>query len=142
MIRGERSRGATRSEGDAADMRLRDLILALKTQDSSASALLLRIDPTVADELRAYAAHRRVDLMDLAAHCLEQFASDAADTLWQLGIERHGQVDDDPEAAMLGGILRQAVLSRLQREHLIRSEAVVHTVHIGFSRSGHPYSKA
>jgi hypothetical protein len=123
-------------------MRLRDLIPALKAQHETASALLQRIDPAIADELSAYAAHRQVDLMDFAADCLEQLASDAADTVWQLGIERHSDFDDDPEAALLGSVLRKAVRSRLQREHLIGSETIIQTVFIRFSRSGHPYTMA
>jgi hypothetical protein len=142
MIRCDRP--GSRSQGRSTDgqMRLRDLIPALRAQDGSASGLLRRIDPSIADELRAYAAHRHVDLMDLAADCLEQLASDAADTIWQIGIERHGDSDDDPEAALLGSILRKAVRSRLQREHLIGSDAIIRRVSIGFSRSGHPYSMA
>jgi hypothetical protein len=123
-------------------MRLRDLIPALKAQHGSARALLQRIDPAIADELRAYAAHRHVNLTDVAADCLEQLASDAADTIWQLGIERHGDFDNDPEAALLGSIIRKTIRARLQREHLIGSEVVVQTVYIGFSRSGHPYTRA
>ncbi len=142
MIRSGRFGSRPRGTSNGESMRLRDLIPALKAQNSSASALLQRIDPAITDELRAYSAHRQVDLMDLAADCLEQLASDAADTIWQLGIERHGDFDDDPEAALLGSILRQAVRSRLQREHLIGSEAIVQTVFIGFNRSGHPYTMA
>lgn len=140
MIRVNRTREGKHSMSDEGHMRLRDLILALKAQHGSASAVLSRIDPAIADELRAYAAHRHVDLMDLAADCLEQLAYDAADTLWQIGIERHGQSNHDPEAALLGGILRKAVRSRLQGEHLIGSAVIVQTVTIGFSRSGHPYT--
>ncbi|MGL5115115.1 MAG: hypothetical protein ACRC7C_07300 [Beijerinckiaceae bacterium] len=140
MIRGDRLTDGTKGMSNQDPMRLRDLIPALRSQHGSASALLRRIDPAIADELRAYAAHRHVDLMDLAADCLEQLASDATDTLWQLGIERHGQFDDDPEAALLGSILRKTVLSRLRRERLVSSEVSVQTVIIGFSRSGHPYT--
>ncbi len=142
MIRSEHRESRLRGENTDATMRLRDLIPALKAQHVSACALLQRIDPAIADELRAYAAHRQVDLPDLAADCLEQLASDAADTIWQIGIERHADFDDDPEAALLGSILRKAIRSRLQREQLIGSETIVQTVYIGFCRSGHPYAMA
>jgi hypothetical protein len=142
MIRSGHNASKPHGKNNDAPMRLRDLIPALKAQHVSASTLLQRIDPAIIDELRAYAAHRHVDLMDLAADCLEQLASDAADTIWQLGIERHGDFDNDPEAALLGTILRKAVRARLQREHVIGSEAIVQTVVIGFSRSGHPYAMA
>ncbi len=142
MIRSVHQGSRSRGENTDGSLRLRDLIPALKAQHVSACALLQRIDPAIADELRAYAAHRQVDLTDLAADCLEQLASDAADTIWQLGIERHADFDDDPEAALLGRILRKTVRARLQREHLIGSETIVQTVFIGFSRSGHPYAMA
>jgi hypothetical protein len=142
MIRGERPGSTSRRTGNDDHMRLRDLIPALKAQHVSASGLMRRVDPIIMDELCAYAAHRHVNLMDLAADCLEQLASDASDTIWQLGIERHGDFDEDPEAALLGTILRKAIRARLQREHLIGSEVVVQTVYIGFSRSGHPYTMA
>jgi hypothetical protein len=139
-----RTRRAERSQRDRRDenMRLRDLIPALRAQHTSASALLQRIDPSIADELRAYAAHRRIDLMDFAAECLEQLAAEAADKIWLLGIERHTLITDDPEAALLGGILETAMRSCLQREYRIGSSSNVQTVFIGFSRSGHPYQMA
>ena len=142
MIHIDRPRRRPHSTRNSDSMRLRDLIPAFKAQDGSASALLQRIDPAIIDEIRAYAAHRQIDLMNLAGDCLEQLASDAADTIWQLGIERHGDFDEDPEAALLGSILRKAVRSRLQGEHLIGSKIAVQTVHIRFSRSGHPYTMA
>ncbi len=142
MIRSGDRESRSRGENTNGTMRLRDLIPALKAQHGSACALLQRIDPAIADELRAYAAHRHVDLPELAADCLEQLASDAADTIWQIGIERHADFNDDPEAALLGSILRKTIRSRLQREHLIGSEIIVQTVFIGFGRSGHPYTMA
>ncbi len=123
-------------------MRLTELVSRLRAQHHSTTALLLRIEPAIADELRAYAAHRHVDLVDLAADCLEQLANSAADAIWQLGIERHGNVSDDPEAALLGSVLHAAIHSRLRGERLVSSEVVVETVHFGFSRSGHPYMMA
>lgn len=123
-------------------MRLHELISALRLQRGSAIALMRRVDPLIADEFRAVAAHRRVELMDLAADCLEQLAFDAADTVWQLGIERHSDASDDPEAALLGSILRTAIRSRLRREKMIGSEMAVQTVFLEFRRLGHPYSRA
>jgi hypothetical protein len=110
-------------------MRLSDLIPALKAQHVSANAVLRRIDPAIIDELRAYTAHRHVELMDLAADCLERLASDAADTIWQLGIERQAAFHDDPEAALLGSILGKALRSRLQREFLIGSATAAPVIH-------------
>lgn len=137
------TRHGHRSQRDSTGhMRLRDLITALKAQHGSAIALLQRIDPSIIDELRAYAAHRQVDLMDVAGDCLEQLASDAADSVWQLGIERRGDFDDDPEAALLGGILRTAVRARLRREQQIVSNVTVQMVCLTFLRSGHPYTMA
>ena len=121
MIRGELPGSAAHRARDEGHMRLSHLIPALKARDGTANGLLQRIDPSITDELRAYAAHRGINLIDLAADCLEQFASDTADTVWQLGIERHGYRDDDPEAALLGSILSKTVRSRLQREQLIGS---------------------
>jgi hypothetical protein len=142
MIRSELPGSTAHRTSNGDHMRLRDLIPALKAQHWSASGLLQRIDPAITDELRAYAAHRQVELTHLAAECLEQLASDAADTVWQIGVERHGDFSDDPEAALLGSILRKAVRSRLQREQLIGSETIVQTVVIGFCRFGHPYTMA
>jgi hypothetical protein len=142
MIPGELPGSASRRTTNDDHMRLRDLIPALKAKHGSAGVLLQRIDPAIVDELCAFAAHRHIDLMDLAADCLEQLAFDAADTIWQIGIERHGDFDDDPEAALLGSILRKAICTRLQRERLIGSATLVQTVVIGFSRSGHPYKMA
>jgi hypothetical protein len=123
-------------------MRLRDLIPALRAQHASAQALVNRIDPSIADELCAVAAHRRIDLMDLAADCLEQLALDAADTIWQLGVERNTGLHDDPEAALLGSILRQAVRTRLGHGYVLSSHSVLPSVLIGFTRSEHPYTMA
>lgn len=142
MIRGVQPGSTSHRTSNDDHMRLRDLIPALKAQHGSASGLLQRIDPAIADELRAYAAHRHIDLMDLAADCLEKLALDAADTVWQIGIERHGDWNDDPEATLLGSILSRTVRSRLQREQLIGSATIIQTVVIGFSRSGHPYTMA
>lgn len=143
MIRSEQT-GDDKAHGEKTDgsMRLRDLIPALKAEHSAAIALLQRIDPAIIDELRAYAAHRHISLMDLAADCLEHLASDAADTIWQLGVERHGRFDDDPEASLLGSVLQKLVRARLQREHLIGSAIFVRTVFVGFCRTGHPYTMA
>ena len=101
-----------------------------------------RIDPSIADELCAVAVHRRIDLMDLAADCHEQMALDAADTIWQLGVERNTGLHDDPEAALLGNILRQAVRRRLRREDVLSSQSALPSVLIGFTRSRHPYTIA
>ena len=140
MNSGDRIKATSRSRRDDEQMRLRDLIPGLKAQDGSARALLQRIDPALADELRAYAAHRHVDLLDLAADCLEQLATDAADTVWRLGIERHQDIDEDPEARLLGDVLLMAVRSRLRHEQMIVSEAIVQTACFRFRRSGHPYT--
>ena len=142
MIGREPSWNRLHDKSQAVPTRLTELVLRLRAQHHSATALLLRIEPAIADELRAYAAHRHVDLVDLAADCLEQLANGVADAIWQLGIERHGNVSDDPEAALLGSVLRAAIHSRLQGERLVSSEVVVETVHFGFSRSGHPYMMA
>ncbi len=142
MTRGASPGITSHRTGDVDPMRLTDLILALKAQHGSASGLLQRIDPTIMDELRACAAHRQTDPMVLAADFLEQLACDAADTVWQLGIQRHADFDDDPEAALLGSMLQKAVRSRLQREHLIASATIARTVVVGFYRSGHPYTMA
>jgi hypothetical protein len=123
-------------------MRLGDLILALKAQRRSAIALMQRIDPAVADELRAYAAHRHIDLTDLAADCLEHVAADAADAIWQLAIERRRNLVVDPEAALLGDVLQSAIRARLMAERQIVSSTSIGTVFVGFRRSGHPYTMA
>jgi hypothetical protein len=123
-------------------MPLRDLIPALTAHNGSARALLKRVDPVIIDELRAYAVHRQIDLMNLAAECLVQLATDAADTVWQIGIERHSTFENDPEAALLGNILLKAVRSRLQRESQIGSTEIVQMIIVGFNRCGHPYPMA
>lgn len=132
------------SHTDSCDdrMRLGDLIFALKAQHGSAIALMQRIDPAVADELRAFAAHRQVDLADLAADCLEHVAADAADAIWQLAMERRNNLVTDPEAALLGDILQSAVRARLMAERQIVSPTTIETVFVGFRRLGHPYTMA
>lgn len=142
MIRSARPGRPSHHDRSTESMRLCDLIPALQAQNVAASALLQRIDPAISDEIRAYAAHRHVDLMDLAAECLEQLASDAADTVWQLGIDRRGAFDEDPEAALLGDILRTAVRARMRRERQIVSVTPVQTVWLKFHRLGHPYIMA
>jgi len=142
MIRRMRARQDSPRDRDDDMMRLRDVIMALKGQHGSASELIQRIDPAVADGLRAYAAHRHVDLMDLAADCLEHFVADAADAIWQLAIERRGNTDSDPEAALLGDILETAIRARLQHGQQIVSKTTIHMSVKGFGRSGHPYTMA
>ena len=140
----QRTHAGSRFQRDRSDetMRLRDLIAALQARYVSATALLQRIDPAIADELHAYTAHRNIDLMDFTADCLEQLAANAADTLWQLGIERHTLITDDPETALVSGVLLTAVRSRLLQAHRLEPGTAAHTVFIGFSRSGHPYTMA
>ena len=142
MTRKEHAGRRFQRDPSSATMRLRDLIAALRARHGSATALLQRIDPAIADELHAYAAHRNIDLMDFAADCLERLAADAADTLWQLGIERHTLITDDPETALVSGVLQTAVRSRLQKGQRLAPGTTVRTVFIGFSRSGHPYAMA
>jgi hypothetical protein len=131
-----------RTDADAFGLRLSDLIPALKAQHGSALALLRRIDPEIADELFAFAVHRHVTLTDLAADCLEQLALEAADTIWQIGVERHGDFEEDAEASLLGTVLRKSIRNRLHRENLIVSDLPVAAVFMSFSRSGHPYTMA
>ncbi len=142
MTRGFSFEDMSRNRSDNEQMQLRDLILALKAQDGSAGALLQRIDPAVADELRAYAAHRHVDLLDLMADCLEHLAAEAADTVWRLGIERHREIDADPEAGLLGSVLLTTIRSRQRGEQLIGSQSVFQTLYLDFRRSGHPYTRS
>ncbi len=142
MKRGDRSQSTSRSGCDNEQMRLRDLIPALRAQSGSAHALLQRIDPAVADELYAYAAHRHIDPLDLAADCLEQLAADAADTVWRVGIERHREIDADPEAGLLGSVLLTTIRSRQRNERLVGSEPLVQIVHFVFRRIGHPYTSS
>jgi len=120
-------------------MALMELIAALKGQQGRASALLDRIDPAVSDELRAYAVHRHLDLMTLAADALEQLAADAADRLWQLGITRNSRADQDAEAVLLGAVLRMAFRSRLRSDPALATQRPSPMRPMGFVRVGQPY---
>ena len=142
MIRTKRPERTSQRDHIDEPMKLRDLIAALRVKHGSAVDLLQRIDPAVADELHAFTAHRRIDVMDFAADCLEQLAADAADTLWQLGIERHTLITDDPEPALVSGVLLTAVRSRVQQTLCLKPGTADRIVFIGFSRSGHPYTMA
>ncbi len=96
-------------------------ILSVKQPDESVGRTLKANDDVLA-------------MLDLAIlHPRAQLAFDAADTIWQIGIERHGEFDDDPEAALLGSILRKAVRARQQRERLIGSATIIQTVAIAIS---------
>lgn len=139
MIGTARAQQGAQTDPPDESMRLAELILALREQDGSATALLQRIDPAVADALRAFAAHRHVDLTDLAADCLERIAADAADAIWQLAINRRRHTVDDPEAALVGGILQSVVRTRLMAERQVASMTSMETIFVGFRRSGHPY---
>ena len=142
MIRRARPGRSSQHDRNVERMRLRDVIAAMRGKHGSAVDLLQRIDPAITDELRAYTAHRRIDLMDFAADCLEQLAADAADTLWQLGIERHTLITDDPEPALVSGVLLTAVRSHVQQTLCLKPGTADRIMFIGFSRSGHPYTMA
>ncbi|MFM9973947.1 MAG: hypothetical protein ACKVON_05145 [Beijerinckiaceae bacterium] len=123
-------------------LRLSELIIALRSRHHLADALMARIEPDIMDELRAVAAHRVVDIEDLAADFLERLAAEAADAAWQVGVVRLSPFDPDPEAALLGIVLQSAARDQIQQNVRISAECSSFTTHCTFLRHGHPYGMA
>lgn len=120
--------------------RLRDLIAGMQMQQADCVDLLARIDTPIADMLHALAAHRQIKIEDFVAEVLMRFALDTADTAWEIGVRQHALHSSDPEAALLGKFLKQAIRQRLRAETLVASGADEKHAPMRSQRVGYPYA--
>ena len=96
--------------------RLRDLILGLLSGEIAAAAVMSRIDPNLADEVRAVVAHRGITAESFLANALMAFALDVADESWRQAIRSREALTDDAEAAALSELLMEVLRQRIERE--------------------------
>lgn len=105
-------------------LRLRDLIGGLRSGDIPSAPLLDRLDPNLADEIRAVAAHRRVSVESFLSNVLRTFALDAADETWRQLVERLEPISDDAEAEALGNLFAEALRRTLARDIRVGAQGV------------------
>ena len=132
--------GQIDGESRGPPTRLRDLISGMQLQQADCVDLIARIDPPIADMLHALAAHRQIKIEDFVADALMRFALDTADAAWKIGVRQHARHNNDPEAALLGKFLEQAIRLRLSAETMIASAAPVDRAPVRPQRVGYPYA--
>lgn len=120
-------------------LRLSDLISDLPANPGLAEDLFGRLDPDVVDELHAVVAHRKIELAEFVIDALTQVAVEAADAAWRNILMQRADFDDDPEAAVLGQVLRRAMQSHLHAGLMIASEQPLGDDPLPLHRIGHPY---
>ncbi|MEJ0092618.1 MAG: hypothetical protein WDN46_04050 [Methylocella sp.] len=86
--------------------------------------MLDRLDPNLADEIRAVAAHRRVSVENFLSNVLRTFALDAADETWRQLVERLEPISDDAEADALGNLFAEALRRTLARDIRVSAQGV------------------
>ena len=91
--------------GEGKPPRLRELIVGLLSGNTSAAAVLDRLDPAFVDEIRAYVAHRGLSAENFIAQALLAFAFDIADKSWDQAIRSRRADGDDPEADVICDVL-------------------------------------
>ncbi len=101
---------------DDAPLRLRDLIAGLGSGALSASLVLDRLDPDLADEIHAVVAHRGQSAESFLAKALAGFALDAADEAWRRLSERAQPADGDAEARAFEQVLSEALRRAMARD--------------------------
>jgi hypothetical protein len=120
------------ASGDATG--LRDLILGLHSGTIAATFVLDRLDPAFADELRAFVVHRGLSAENFIANALLAFALDVADQSWRQGLKSRQPHSDDPEADMVGDLLREIMRQRLDREVHLAWPATARDSHVTLGR--------
>jgi hypothetical protein len=96
--------------------RLRDLIFGLLSGSVSSASVLDRLDPSFADEIRAFVAHRGMTAESFIANALLAFALDVADQSWRQGIKTRHTASDDPEAEIVADLIDEIMRQRRDRE--------------------------
>jgi hypothetical protein len=118
--------------GDATG--LRDLILGLHSGSVPAAVILDRLDPAFADEIHAFVVHRGLTAEHFIANALLAFALDVADQSWRQGLKSRQSISGNPEADMIGDLLREIMRQRRDREiHLTRPDTA-HESHVTLGR--------
>jgi hypothetical protein len=107
---------AESSPGDAASPRLRDWIAGLLSGDIAAAIILSRLDPNLADEVRALVAHRGMTPETFLANALMAFALDIADESWRQAIKFREPLAEGAEAEAFADLIAEAMRQRLERE--------------------------
>ena len=120
------------ASGDAP--RLRDLILGLHSGSISAAVVLDRLDPAVADEIRAFVVHRGLSAENFIANALLAFALDVADQSWRQGLKSRQSRSDDPEADMVADLLLEIMRQRRDREIYLAWPAAARESHVTLGR--------
>lgn len=120
-------------------MRLRDLIFGLHVASPEASELVDRLDPAIADELHAIAAHRRIAAADFVAQALMELALDNADAIWSAAVMQRAGLRGNAEAVELGNILVRAMRRHLWAEVAITCGETEQEVAFRHYRVGHSY---
>jgi len=125
------------AESDSADgepPRLRELMLGLFSGNISAAAVLDRLDPASADEIRAFVAHRGLSAEYFIAQALLAFALDVADQSWDQAIRSRRPRGDDPEADVLSDLLTEIMRQRRDRETFLGPAAAARESHVTLGR--------
>jgi len=120
--------------GEGKPPRLRELIFGLLSGNTSAAAVLDRLDPAFVDEIRAYVAHRGLSAESFIAQALLAFAFDIADTSWDQAIRSRRAEGDDPEADVICDLLSEIMRQRRDREIFLGSAAAARESHATLGR--------
>jgi hypothetical protein len=107
---------------DEEPLRLRDLIVGLRSGAIPASFILDRLDTDLSDEIRAVVAHRGVPAESFLAKALVNFALDAADEAWRQLESRAAPAAGDAEAGAFASLLSEALRRALLRNVRIGSQ--------------------
>ncbi len=103
------------SVDDEEPLRLRDLIVGLRSGAIPASLILDRLDTDLSDEIRAVVAHRAVSAESFLAKALVNFALDAADEAWRQLANRAAPAAGDAEAGAFASFLSSALRRAVPR---------------------------
>lgn len=120
-------------------MHLRDLVSGLQSGHPAARELVQRLDPEIADQLRAMVVHRGSSMADFVAEVLVSIAHETAEAAWSGALAQYSANHDDPEAALLGRIVEDAMRRRLRAELLIASDQDADGEPFALRRVGHPH---
>ena len=127
------------ADAEGPVMRLRDLIYGLRSANAGAHLLVAQLDPAIADEIHAIAAHRQTEVDDFVALALMELALDHADAAWRAAVERRPGLRTKAEVAELGQVLVNAMQRHLLSEVKIASGDAAQAISFRQYRVGHPY---
>ena len=120
-------------------VRLRELISGLHAHHVAGDDLAERLEPGIADELRAMVAHRGLRMADFMAEALMEVAFDAADAAWHNALRHRAGSHEDPEAALLSHVFEKAMRLHLQSETMLATGQATGPAPVAARRVGHSY---